>query len=69
MISGRIYLSGTLAPLRSQPGVSLTEEIAVAEKIIGGHRDARGVFNQCRIPRQKDEKEIHGPHRIGRRQH
>lgn len=69
VVGGRIYLSGTLANLRSQPQVNLQEEVALVEKLISGHRDAKGVFNQCRYTRQRaEEKETHGPHRIGHRQ-
>lgn len=68
VVGGRIYLSGTLAKLRSQPGVNLKEEVALAEKIVGGHRDARGVFNSCRYPIERHDKDTHGPHRVGHRQ-
>lgn len=67
VIGGRIYLSGTISSLRSQPLVPLAEEILLVEKIISQHRDARGVFNQARISQAKVEDTQHGPHRVGRR--
>ena len=68
VVNGRIYLSGTLANLRSQPNVPLQEEVFLVEKLISGHRDARGVFNQCRFNATRPERETHGPHRVGHRQ-
>jgi len=67
VIGGRIYLSGTIANLRSQPGVPLQEEILLVEKIISQHRDARGVFNQARVSATRPDDTQHGPHRVGHR--
>ncbi len=67
VVGGRIYLSGTIASLRSQPGVPLVEEVALVEKLISQHRDARGVFNQARLSQAKQEDTQHGPHRVGHR--
>jgi len=67
VVQGRIYLSGTLAPLRSQPAVHIEDEIAIVEKVISQHRDFRALFNNCRVVLHRGELDPSKAHRVGQR--
>ncbi len=54
-INGHVTLTGTLTPMRSQPGLSLESELETVSKIILRDRGVKDVTSQVRFRELQDE--------------